>query len=186
MSYTITLDWDCTNNTYRKKAGPKMMTKKGFGTCMSMSTHWAKMCLKHGRKLESRTEMPNDIAMSAMHVRKTWDFNKAKAKGKSPDWHGSFFEPLQLKGTLVGSGSNVSTMKVNTGAGAYVFSIYGSNGGHSMAFWRSGGKHAFYDPNLGQCSTTKSSALEKDIRKWVVDAYPNLQNAWYVYKVVRD
>ena len=185
----VSRDWSTSNNTYKipdlTKPGHKL-NKQEQGTCMSMSTHWLKMCLKYNRKLKSADEMPYGVAMSAMHVKKTWDLDKDPSSSRE-SWHQSFLEPLQLQGTLKHQGTNTSTANITSSYGAYLISIYGSGGGHTMAFWRDSSYSAFFDPNIGQYSCAKSvlSSFKKDVVAWLTGAYPTLNRNWYVYKITK-
>jgi virulence surface antigen len=182
----VTEDWPTTNNTFRTPdlAHPGRLNAQPQGTCMSMSTHWLKMCLKFNRKLNGAKEMPHGIATSAMHVKKSSDIDKDPS-GSRESWHQSFFEPLSLKGVLKYNGTNTGTANITSRYGGYLISIYGSGGGHTMAFWRNSNFSAFFDPNAGQYSCRKSifSSFKKDVSAWLTGTYPTLNQDWYVYKI---
>ena len=186
---SVTLGWADTNNTYKVKTGAGKMSRTGHGTCMSMSSHWAKICLKFGRKLTSKTEMPDDVAMSAAHVKHTRDYKKAPSMGSEKaeveSWHQRFFEALDLEGSLIANGNGPGSLDITSRRGAYVFTIYGPGGGHSMAFWRGSSYSAYYDPNEGQlsCKASIFSSFKRYVKDDVTQAYPNLNEDWWVYRI---
>lgn len=156
------------NVSYLTKAG------KGEGICACTSVHWAKKCSRLGRKLKSKSEMGNPLAIGAAYV---GNLNQISTSGQS--WTSVMYPNLGVTGTSVGSGNfgDDYTGLVTSTQTPYIFSFQGTYNGkpaaHAVAFWRGSWWYAFFDPNYGQYSCVRGATF----RSWV----PQFINQEYAF-----
>jgi hypothetical protein len=181
----LTLDWDTTNNTWKKKTATG--SSKVEGTCACMSLHWVKKCLVLGRKLKDNTEMAANNAMSAAFVK----HNKDQDTGGG-EWLRRFFEGLGVDGTVkVDAMRTIAASDVPTSVGGYALSFFRDDGngalveGHTVAIYRTSSYNAFYDPNYGQYSAKNSmfSSFRNAVKNFISMHYSNFTGAVNVYKI---
>jgi len=180
---SLNKDWEYSNN-YRGRLG----AAKVHGICMTTACHWAKNTSNSGKMLAQRITV-SPIAASAMHVVHTRNVDTIQAGGGSfrsrvDKWHKGFFDNMNMPGRCA-SVQNGGNHDITSSKGVYVISIYGSGGGHTMAFARFSSRSVFFDPNYGQfsCRASALSSFKSNVRRHITDRYPGLQSGSYVYRI---
>jgi hypothetical protein len=171
------LDFSTTNNvSYTRGLG-----KRGEGICMCWTSNWAKKVLRLGRKLKSKSEIGNELAIGAQHSGINVGLSTGRMKGA---WYDEVFARQNLSGKLVKEGdfSESFMNEVLKAKGCYYFYIRGPQGAHAMGFWRGTVYNAFFDPNFGQYSCVRDSTFRTFVPKHVNDTYAGqCDESWAVW-----
>jgi len=155
---------------------------KGEGICACTSVHWAKKCARLGRKLKSKSEMGNPLAIGAAHVG-----NLIEITHSGHSWTSVMYPNLGVTGTSVGHGNfgaDYAGLVASTKT-PYIFSFEGIYKGkpaaHAVAFWKGKSSYAFFDPNYGQYSCSRGSTFRACVPHFINQEYAFMNpNKWWL------